>query len=136
MSSSYLSGRTTGNGSLASCIELFFEVFEPGVASPEPLRSGFCIRRWEMLKRSPKLFLAVDVDVRPEGTGGREVMVGDLPARDNEGRDPKDLLEALDELRSSAAPGPASFEVLPRVLRVGDGIGEGILLWPPSSNEA
>ena len=93
-------------------MELFFDVLEPGVTRPELCRgnggSEFCLSRWDKPKRSPKLFLPVDVDVRVDGRVGvgnwsslgmfrKELNVDDLPRKPSRERVGDDLLlEAVD----------------------------------------
>lgn len=84
-------------------------------------------------KRSPKLFLPVEVDVRVNGRGGvgkasslgilrKELKVDDLPRIPSLERVGEDLLEALDPCRMSV-PGAADADFW-RKLCDGDGIEE------------
>jgi hypothetical protein len=138
VSSSSRSGRIIGAvGSLVSCIELFFEVFEPGVAGPEPRGNGgseFCRSLWERPKRSPKLFRPVDVDVRVDGRVGvgngsspgifrKELNVEDLPRIPSLARVGEDVVDALDPCRRIGLPAMVEA-VFARTLCDGDGKGE------------
>lgn len=110
MSSSSLSGKIIV-GSLVICIELFFDVLEPGVAGPEFRGNGgseFWRRRAERPNRSPKLFRPVEVEVRPDagrvgvgrlsslGMFRRELSVDDLPRCPSLFRVGEDMEDAAD----------------------------------------
>ena len=124
-------------GSLVNCIELFLEVLEPGVAGPEPLGNGgseFWRSLCERLKRSPKLFRPVDVDVLVDGRVGvgngsslgmfrKELNVEDLPRIPSLDRVGEDLVDALDPCRRIGILGPGDA-VFAKMLCDGDGKGE------------
>jgi hypothetical protein len=128
-------------GSRVNCIELFFDVLDPGVARPEPCRgnggSEFCRKRWDNPNRSPKLFRPVDVEVRVDGSVGvgkgsslgifrKELKVDDRPRIPSLARVGEDLEdEAVDPCRNSCAPGAAIADGLFAItLCDGDGRGE------------
>src|SRR4051794_30624859 len=112
-------------GSRASCIELFLDVLEPGVAGPDPWWKGgseFCRSLWDRPKRSPKLFLPVEVEVRVEGSVGvgkessvgmflKERKVDDLPLGPSLARLGDDFVDAAEPCRNRGTPGAAANAV-------------------------
>jgi hypothetical protein len=119
-------------------MELFFDVLEPGVAGPDPWKgaSEFVRNRCDKLKRSPKLFLPVEVEVLVDASVGvgrasslgmfrKELNVEDLPRIPSLARVGEDLVEADDPVRRRGTAGAAKcMEDLARALRAGDGKGE------------
>ena len=88
------------------------------------------------MKRSPKLFRPVEVDVRVDGSVGvgkgsslgifrRELKVDDLSRKPSLERVGEDLVEAVDPCLKSGTPGIAKeVEDLARALWDGEGSGE------------